>query len=88
VQTLLCHTATTRVTQPGIGVGAAVAGNYLERLLAGKFLFYLEKQVEQLRVDAADLAGVMVAQEKIQAVQRIGDIVLAEGETTERRSPV
>ncbi|MGB8300184.1 MAG: hypothetical protein WCE67_03985, partial [Azonexus sp.] len=63
-----------------IGGGAAVAGNDVEGLVAAEFLAGPEQQVEQLRVDLADLALVMVAQEAVYDVQCVGNIVAADGE--------
>jgi len=50
---------------------------YLERLASAQFGPDAVEQVEQLRVDHADIAGVMVAQEVIELAQRLRQIVSA-----------
>jgi len=49
-------------------------------LVATKLLACLVQQVEQQRVDLADFAGVMVAQETVQRAQPVGNIVAPDGE--------
>ena len=65
-------------SQRGVGGRAAVAGNHLERLPGAQLGLDAVQQVEQLRIDHADVAGVMVAQEMVQRAQRVGHILLAD----------
>lgn len=88
VQALLRHSTAAGAAQPGVGLGATVAGNDLERLLAVQLLPELEKQVERLRVDAADFTRVMVPQKKVETLQPLGKIAITDGKYDERRSPV
>ena len=57
----------------------AVAGNHLERLPGAQLGLEAVQQVEQLRIDHADVAGIVVAQEMVQRAQRLGHILLAHG---------
>jgi len=55
---------------------AAVAGNDLERGIAAKGLFEPVQVVKKLRVHAADLVGIMVAQEMVEFFERLGNILV------------
>ena len=52
----------------------------VERLVATEFQAGPVQQVEELRVDLADFAGIMVTQEAIQRAQPVGDIVTPDSE--------
>jgi hypothetical protein len=56
--------AAAGVAQRGVGGRAAVAGDHLEGAAFAKAELELVEQVEELRVDAADLARVVVAQRR------------------------
>ena len=75
VQAVLGHAATTRLAQLVVGGRAAVAGDDLEGAPAAELPLHAVQQVEHLRVDRADIAAVVVAQETVQRAQR-GGVVL------------
>jgi hypothetical protein len=65
--------------QSGVGGRAAVAGNDLKRGVAAEGLFEPVEKVEELRVHAADLPGVVVAQEMVEFFQGLGNVLVPHG---------